>query len=74
MEHKYNITGKIKTGKNSKVDYDLSKFSNVIESEVIKNKFSATIVVHFNANLVDLQNELGGEYSKYIVETIVLTE
>ncbi len=74
MEHKYNITGKIKMGKKSKVDYELSKFPNVTESAVTKNKFSATIIVHFDANLLDLQNELGGGYSEYEIETIVLAE
>ena len=74
MEHKYNITGSIKTGKKSKVDYELSKFPNVIDSLVTKSKFTATILIHFNANLNDLQNELGGEYSEYQVETIILVE
>ena len=74
MEHKYNITGKIKTGKKSKVDFELSEFPNVTDSLVAKNKFTATVLVHFNANLIDLQNELGGQYIEYQIETIVLVE
>lgn len=74
MEHKYTITGKIKTGKKSKVDYALSKFPNVSESVITKDKFTATIIVHFDANLVALQNELGGEYSEYEIETIALID
>lgn len=74
MEHKYNITGKIKDGKKSKVDYELSKFPNVIEAKITKNEFSATVLVHFDATLADLQNELGGEYSEYQIETLELLE
>lgn len=74
MEHKYNITGKIKKGKRSKVDFELSKFPNVTNSLLTKTKFTATILLHFDANLVDLQNELGGDYSEYKIETIELVE
>ena len=72
MEHKYTVTGKIKTGKRSKVDFELSKFPSVTDSLVTKTKFTATLLVHFDANLIDLQNEIGGDYSDYKIETFVL--
>ena len=74
MNHNYTITGKVKTGKKSKIDFELAKFKNVSRAVITKNKFSATVKVHFDATLFDLQNEIGGEYSDYKIKKVVLAD
>ncbi len=72
MNHNYTIIGKVKTGKKSKVEYELAKFTNISNAVITKNKFSANVQVHFDATLFDLQNEIGGGYSDYKIEKVIL--
>ena len=72
MNHSYIIIGKVKTGKNSKVDFELAKFSNVSKAVITKNKFKATVKMHFDATKHDLQNVIGGAYSDYKIKKVIL--
>lgn len=72
MNHSYIIIGKVKTGKNSKVDFELAKFSNVSKAVITKNKFKAIVNMHFDATKHDLQNVIGGVYSDYKIKKVIL--
>lgn len=74
MNHNYKISGKVKTGKKSKVDFELAKFTNISNAVITKNKFSAKVKLHFDATLFDLQNVLGGAYSDYKIKKVVLVD
>jgi hypothetical protein len=71
MNHSYIIIGEVKTGKKSKIDFELAKFSNVSQAIITKNKFRALVHLHFDATKNDLQNVIGGVYSDYKIKKVI---